>query len=90
MKRPVGGVKPAHLLTSAGSFTTSTLAFLSFANIDLDGGAMAIERARTARRSRRLTLRGDLLISGACSFVICGTGQRCLDLVAYESMALSG
>jgi len=81
-------MKPA-LLDETGSFTTSTLASRIAKTFDLMGGALAIDAADCSSLAA-LDVARNLLLSGACSQVICGTGHRCLDLMAFEALALQG
>ncbi|MDB5348565.1 MAG: beta keto-acyl synthase [Schlesneria sp.] len=77
--------RPA-LLDETGSFTSSTLASRIAKTFNFMGGALAIDAADCSSLAS-LDVARNLLLSGACSLVVCGTGDRRLDLVGFEALA---
>ncbi len=77
------------LIDETGSFTSSTLASRLTKSFDLMGGALALDAGDCSSISA-LAAAVDMLREGPCDAVLCAAGQRAMDLVAFEGMALDG
>jgi len=77
------------LIDETGSFTSSTLASRISKELNLMGGAMAID-AGDCSSFAALDVASKLLASGACSQILCAGAQRSMDLANYEALALQG
>lgn len=80
--------KPA-LIDETGSFTSSTLASRISKELNLAGGAMAVD-AGECSSDAALSVAVNLLRSGACSHILCAGAQRSMDLANYEALTLQG
>ena len=80
--------KPA-LLDETGSFTSSTLASRVGKELDLMGGALAVD-AGDCSSLAALSVACNLLRSRACTNVLCAGAQRSMDLAACEILSLQG
>ena len=80
--------KPA-LIDETGSFTSSTLASRVSKELDLMGGAMAIDAGECSSFAA-LDVACNLLRSTACRQVLCAGAQRAMDIANYEALALKG
>lgn len=76
------------LIDETGSFTSSTLASRLTKSFDLMGGAMALDAGDCSGVSA-LSAAVDLLRERDCDAVLCATGQRFLDLTAFEELSLA-
>ncbi|MEO8494244.1 MAG: SDR family NAD(P)-dependent oxidoreductase [Planctomycetota bacterium] len=80
--------KPA-LLDETGSFTSSTLASRLSKELNLMGGAMAVDAGECSSFAA-LDVACNLLRTGACSHVLAAGAQRSMDLANFEALALQG
>lgn len=80
--------RPA-LLDETGSFTSSTLASRVAKELDVMGGALAID-ADYCSSFAALDVAVNLLRSGACSMVFCAAAQRSMALPSFEILSLQG
>lgn len=78
--------KPA-LLDETGSFTSSTLASRLSKELNLMGGAMAVDAGECSSFAA-LDVACNLLRSGACSHVLAAGAQRSMDLANFEALSL--
>ena len=77
------------LVDETGSFTSSTLASRLTKSFDLMGGALALDSGDCSGVSA-LSAAVDLLRERDCDAVLCASGQRFLDLTAFEELSLAG
>ena len=77
------------LVDETGSFTSSTLASRLTKSFDLMGGALALDSGDCSGVSA-LSAAIDLLRQRDCDAVLCASGQRFLDLTAFEELSLAG
>jgi len=77
------------LVDETGSFTSSTLASRLTKSFDLMGGALALDSGDCSGVSA-LSAAVDLLRQRECDAVLCASGQRYLDLMAYEGLSIQG
>jgi len=77
------------LVDETGSFTSSTLASRLTKSFDLMGGALALDSGDCSGVSA-LSAAVDLLRESQCDAVLFASGQRYLDLMAYEGLSLQG
>ena len=77
------------LTDETGSFTASTLASRLTKAFDLMGGAFTIDAADTSSMAA-LDSAIQLLRSDKCQMVLCASGQRCMDVTAYEAYGMRG
>lgn len=80
--------RPA-LLDETGSFTSSTLASRITKELNLTGGAMAIDGGDCSSFAA-LDVACQLLSSGVSSHVLCAGAQRAMDLPTYETLSRLG
>lgn len=78
--------KPA-LLDETGSFTSSTLASRITKELNLAGGAFAVDAGECSSLAA-LDLACGMLRSGRISHAICAAAQRSMDLANYEVLSL--
>ena len=77
------------LVDETGSFTSSTLASRLTKSFDLMGGALALDSGDCSSVSA-LSAAVDLLRQRECDAVLCASGQRYLDLMAFEGLSIQG
>ena len=77
------------LVDETGSFTSSTLASRLTKSFDLMGGALALDSGDCSGVSA-LSAAVDLLRQRECDAVLCASGQRYLDLMAFEGLSIQG
>lgn len=80
--------KPA-LVDETGSFTSSTLASRVSKELDLRGGAMAIDAGECSSLAA-LNVAASLLQSKNCDYIVCAGAQRSMDLANFEILSLQG
>ena len=78
--------KPA-AIDETGSFTSSTLASRISKELNLMGGAMAID-AGECSSTAALNVAVSMLQSGRCDHVLCAGAQRSMDLGNFEMLAI--